>query len=92
MAFPHRQFNKEKIDMSDKKKITEAAKEFQKEEKGGADSSKQFAQAAHDQRADSGARKDGGKEETEKPAPDWAETKTESGVNLFPPDKTTDKE
>ena len=53
--------------MSDKKEVTETAKEFQEEEKGGADSSKQFSEAAHDQRDDSGAREDGGKAETDKP-------------------------
>ncbi len=73
--------------MSDKKEVTETAKEFQEEEKGGADSSKQFSEAAHDQRDDSGAREDGGKAETDKPAPDEAESKTESGVDLFPEGK-----
>jgi hypothetical protein len=73
--------------MSDKKEVTEAAKDFQEKEKGGADSSKQFSEAAHDQRDDSGAREDGGKAETDKPAPDWAESKTEGGTNLFPEGK-----
>ena len=73
-----------------KEQITETAKEFQEGEKGGADSSKQFAEAAHDQRADSGAHEDGGKAETDKPAPDWAESKTEGGVDLFPEGKEPD--
>jgi hypothetical protein len=76
--------------MSDKKEVTETAKEFQEEEKGGADSSKQFAEAAHDQRADSGAHEDGGKAETDKPAPDSAPSETEGGVRLFPEGKGSD--
>jgi len=73
--------------MSDKKEITETAKEFQEKEKGGADSSKQFSEAAHDHRDDSGAREDGGKAETDKPAPDSARSETEGGVRLFPEGK-----
>ena len=73
--------------MSDKKEVTEAAKEFQESEKGGADSSKQFAAAAHQHRDDSGARDDEGKAETDKPAPDWADSKTEGGIGLFPEGK-----
>ena len=77
--------------MGDKKEITETAKEFQEEEKGGADSSSQFAEAAHDQREDSGAHEDGGKAATDEPAPDWAESKTEGGVDMFPEGKGPDK-
>lgn len=73
--------------MSDKKQITETAKEFQKEEKGGADSSRQFSAAAHQHRDDSGARTDDGKAETDKPAPDWAPSTTEGGTRLFPKGK-----
>lgn len=43
--------------------------------------------AAHDQRADSGAHEDGGKAETDKPAPDSAPSETEGGVRLFPEGK-----
>ena len=73
--------------MSDKKEITETAKEFQESEKGGADSSKRFSEAAHQHRDDSGAREDGGKAEADKPAPDWADSKTEGGIDLFPKGK-----
>ncbi len=38
--------------MSKKNEVEEAAKEFQKEEKGGPDSSRQFAAAAHQARND----------------------------------------
>ncbi len=73
--------------MGDERKIAETAKEYQEMEEGTADSSKSFAEAGHQQRDDSGARVDGGKEATDEPAPGWAEPKTESGVDLFPEGK-----
>jgi hypothetical protein len=70
--------------MGDEKEIMDTAKEHQAENEGGADSSSKFAAAGHEHRDDSGARVDGGKAETDKPAPDWAQSETESGTRLFP--------